>query len=652
MISKILNQLNSSVHQDFNFDRPGGRYEISHYCLVGVLVLVAFYLRIVNLGVPGLSGDEDIMGLAVRGLHETGQSVMPSGMEYRRAILHTYILYYSTLLFGQTEWALRIPSVIAGMLLLIYVFQVGKRFLEPMTNVAAFSLFALAPPLIEISRTARMYVFLVLLLAVFIHFIFKWEREENYINPFFALFFLCIAATFHSLAIFALPVILWPAISTGSARRLTVAIAACIPFLVFYWYFGNWVGAPYPSLEEQPIYVEAARPSLKYINTGSLDWLRWAFGLLATVWLAWMARKHSVIFKNLRVAILACGLLLVLCRYYLPGMYVIVVGALWRRRIGEIVDRPVAISSSIALLVFAIDLVGSFAQAGMNRIAVRTAFEQASPYFWIRTFETFPVPALVVVTMTPFLVMQWRLKPKPPGFAFLVLFALLLPMFAMSTFRWDFASRYLFAFLPLLFIMTAALLQEAAQRCNPQLPQSQRQLGTTIAAALIILTMHPKALYQFARGDTSEMPAHKATANFVAKRPDFEQAVIVAEGSIATHYYLGRLDYRLQYGPQAAKHARVQGGRIEDQYTGAEIIGSGPELRQLLCSSKGTVYVIGDGQVSKSLRNRNRQGGIGDILQGSLVTPIYELLPGPATVWRQNGSCLPARKTDQGSADQ
>lgn len=645
MFSKILNKLSDSVHQEFIFDRPGGKYEISHYCLLAALALVAYYLRIMNLGVPGLSGDEDIMGLAVRGLHESGQPVLPSGMEYRRAIVHTYLIYYSTQLFGQTEWALRIPSVIAGMLLLVFVFRIGKRFLVPMHNVAAFSLFALAPPLIEISRTARMYVFLVLALAVFIYLVFKWERQNNWLNPIAALSVLALAATFHSLAIFALPVVFWPALSTGSPRHLRTAITACLAFLVFYWAFGNWAGAPYPTPEQRPVYVEAINPLAAYSNDGALNGLRWAFIAVSAVWIAWMARGHVSILKNLRVAMLAGGLALVMCRYYLPGAYLILFGALWRRRIDEIFDRPLAVICGLSLIVFGIDLLNSIAQAGINRVALRLTFEEASPYLWIRAVEAFPLPVLITSLVTPLLLIRSKKDTKSPGFALLIIFALMVPMFAMSTFRWDFEHRYMFAFLPLLLILTAAVLQELASVYFPQMTIIRRRFGASISAILIILTMNPKALYQYAVGDTSELPAHKATALFVAATPGFNRAVIIAEDAIATHYYLGRLNYKLQYGPKAAAHAWVREGRIEDQYTGAEIIGSGPELRNVLCASEGVVYIIGDGQASKSGRKRNRDGGIEHILDGPLVTVEYQMLPGPATVWRYEGPC----QTSKGS---
>lgn len=637
MISKILSTLNDSVHQEFNFDRPGGKYEISHYCLLAALALAAFYLRILNLGVPGLSGDEDIMGLAVRGLHESGQPVLPSGMEYRRAIVHTYLIYYSTQLFGQSEWALRIPSVVAGMLLLVFVFRIGKRFLDPMHNVAAFSLFALAPPLIEISRTARMYVFLLLLVAIYINFVLMWEHKKDRRYPLIAMCTLAAAISLHPLAIFVLPIFFWPAIASGCMRKLRTAIFVCVPLLAFYWLFGEWSAAPYPTLEERPVYVDSADLTLKNHSANNLEWLR--FAIIACALFAVLSRTRAALFKNVPAACLFLGVALVVLRYYLPGGYIILVGALWQIREKEVVNRNVVIVAVLALAIFAADLVNSVFQVGVNRAALRITFEKASPYFWVRLLETFPIQTLVLLALSPVSLLKSPKQEKSSGVILLVLAALIFPMFLLSTFRWDFEYRYLLIFAPLLFILSFALLDDAISKNFLSIDQNHRRTGAMIAAILGIASMQPKSLYNYLTGDISNAPAHKLAAEFVASRQDYSRAIIIAEDSIATYYYLGRLDYRLQYLAQAAQYARINNGRIEDQYTGAEIIGTGLRLRDVLCGSKTTVYIIGDGQVSSELRKLNRRDGISEVLDGPLLKSVFEIQPGPAKVWRFSGQC-------------
>lgn len=639
MLANIFNRYAVLIQDNFSFEMPNGEYRAQHYRLLVGLVLLALYLRIINLGVPDLSGDEDIMALAVRGLHDTGQPVLPSGMEYRRAIIHTYLLHASTVLFGQSEWALRFPSVLTGMLFLFFMFHVGKRFLSPSQNIASFALFSLAPPLIEISRTARMYGFMVLFVAIFIFFALKWEKEAGHKTLFAAVLSIAIAITFNPLAIFALPIIFWPAFSSGSLGKFCAAVASCISILVFHLIYGDWVGAPYPRFDERPLYIVAAESPALLGENGDVVLLAKCLLLVSAIAFVLFSKISLTHFKGIRASALIVGVALVAFKYYLPGGYLILTAGLWRRSWNQIFDAKFVLLSTMALFIFTIDLVSHAVQFGDIRDVLRTTLQKSSPFLWIRSFELQPVPIMALLFLSPLMIIKKNSGCKSPGWILLIIFALLAPMFMMSTFRWDFEYRYLLVFIPLAFVLTIALVQSLISECVGVNSKKILLSGTMLAATVTILSMQPMQLLKFLIGDYSGMPGHRAAAEFVAGRDDFNDAIIIAEDSILAYYYLGRLDYRLQYGPKAASYSRILNGRIVDQYTGVPIIGSGPELRNLLCASRSPVYVIGDGQVHRLLRDKNRGGGIAAILTGSMLTPILETDPDLVTVWEYVGSC-------------
>lgn len=64
------------------------------------------------------------------------------------------------------EWALRFPSLLAGVLAVPAAFALGRRFSTPASGVCLAALVAFDPFLIEQARTARMYSGLVLLTLV------------------------------------------------------------------------------------------------------------------------------------------------------------------------------------------------------------------------------------------------------------------------------------------------------------------------------------------------------------------------------------------------------------------------------------------------------------------------------------------------------
>src|SRR5688500_6636321 len=91
-------------------------YQRNHYLAFALLIVIGIFVRFWRLDDVGLHGDEDIMALAARGVVSHGIPVLPSDMVYWRAPALTYLLAGSTILFGDSEWALRFPSALCGSL--------------------------------------------------------------------------------------------------------------------------------------------------------------------------------------------------------------------------------------------------------------------------------------------------------------------------------------------------------------------------------------------------------------------------------------------------------------------------------------------------------------------------------------------------------
>ena len=171
--------------------------------LLTLIVLAGAVIRFWGLGAVGLHGDEKTMALPVMNLVEHGSPLMPSGMFYPRAVGQLYLMAASVLAFGQSEWALRLPSALCGVLLIILAWKVGERFLTPLWNLAFTAAVAFLPSFIEDAQTARMYVFLVTCVAGYMALIFAWERSGRVGYLAAAVVTLLVGIQFHTLAIFA-----------------------------------------------------------------------------------------------------------------------------------------------------------------------------------------------------------------------------------------------------------------------------------------------------------------------------------------------------------------------------------------------------------------------------------------------------------------
>src|ERR1700744_3320797 len=99
--------------------RVGSAESTTTLAILAIIVLVGAVVRFWGLGAVGLHGDEKTMALPVMNLVEHGSPLMPSGMFYPRAVAQLHLMAASVLAFGRSEWALRLPSALCGLLLIV-----------------------------------------------------------------------------------------------------------------------------------------------------------------------------------------------------------------------------------------------------------------------------------------------------------------------------------------------------------------------------------------------------------------------------------------------------------------------------------------------------------------------------------------------------
>ena len=190
---------------------PDARAQAAHLWLLASLVIAGAVVRFWGLGDVGLHGDEETMAMAVRGILIDGRPILPSGMFYPRAMTQLYAMALSVAIFGESEWALRLPSVLCGIALIALAYIVGRRFLRPHWNLAFAASLAFLPDLIIDSQTARMYIFLVTSVMSSLACLFAWERTGRAGWLIGAVVALIIGLDMHLLAVAAVLMFFSPA---------------------------------------------------------------------------------------------------------------------------------------------------------------------------------------------------------------------------------------------------------------------------------------------------------------------------------------------------------------------------------------------------------------------------------------------------------
>jgi 4-amino-4-deoxy-L-arabinose transferase and related glycosyltransferases of PMT family len=151
--------------------------------LLFALTAIGFYLRFNNLGDRSIWFDEAVTSYAAIGLLEHGTPVLPSGIEYTRALLNTYLIALSFNILGISEFSARIVSVIFGTFTIPLVYLLGKELGKRIGLIAALMITFSAFEILW-AREARMYAqfqFFYLLTAYLFYMGLKKDNSKLFL---------------------------------------------------------------------------------------------------------------------------------------------------------------------------------------------------------------------------------------------------------------------------------------------------------------------------------------------------------------------------------------------------------------------------------------------------------------------------------------
>ena len=124
---------------------------------VFLVVAGALAIRLVRLGDTSLDFDEYLHVFAGQRLLQHGRPLLPSGEPYTRALPYTRMVSQSIRWFGTSEAAVRLPSVVCGVGLVLLAGWIAWRWAGAGAAIVVMVLVALDPYCLQMSRVCRMY---------------------------------------------------------------------------------------------------------------------------------------------------------------------------------------------------------------------------------------------------------------------------------------------------------------------------------------------------------------------------------------------------------------------------------------------------------------------------------------------------------------
>ena len=174
--------------------------------LVLLLASAALWIRLDGLqGWDGtLTVDESRLAMAARGVLETGLPRLPSGWVYTRGLLATYLTAPAFAVLGETDFAARLPAVIAGTALIPLAYLLGREVAGRLGGLFVAAMFVGHPSFVVWSRAAWFYALFVALFAAALLCIVRAQRTGHWRDQLLAGLFVGLSAYAHEVGVFLL----------------------------------------------------------------------------------------------------------------------------------------------------------------------------------------------------------------------------------------------------------------------------------------------------------------------------------------------------------------------------------------------------------------------------------------------------------------
>jgi len=626
----------------FEVTLPADRETVLHRVLLFVLLGIGTFVRFWGLGEPGLHGDEDTMAMAAMHIVQDGRPILPSGMFYPRGLTQLYLMAASVQIFGESEWAFRLPSALCGVAVIGLSFLAGRRFLRPNWNLAFAATVALLPDLIQYSQTARMYIFMLAAIAGCLVCIFEWERSNRLGWLIGAVLTLVVGIELHALAVTCVLMFLLPSLLQADRRKFAYELAAACVVMVAYLLIDGWVNTQYPL--PPPDYGADIEATLRHGGAAvrafplSMNIALWVMGAASVFFAVHFGRVvHQRLLSFVATVLLLGALAAQLLLYYHIAALLGVAGSVIAFRYREQRAWRRFVRFALAAAVIALIHVTLLAAAPGSVVKlIGMLVGQPSVWPYARVSELSRIAAVLVLAMTIWGLWRVANRRRVPDYVLLALLGVWIPMFMLGLFRWNLPSRYTAASLLPMLLCAFAFAQHMADALlrRLQMHSAVKPLQGIALVATVVLIIDPiAAKARFGPGSTP-LPDHKGPALFMRTQHLTADDIVLAEDVQEQTYYLGGVDYWLISRKHGRRFVQEVDGVLRDFYTGTPVIDTGAALTELLRRNpERRIFVIGSGENRADDRSEMRGDGIAAVLR-SRFEPVYVGRDDYTTVWR------------------
>jgi|GEM_PF-4299435 len=637
---------------------------------VVLLVAIGLWLRLRNLGALSLMVDEGVEALAIRSILDDGWPDMESGLVYLRFPLFLYVQAAFAALFELNEFWLRFPGILFGAATIPAVYVLGKEIANKPVAAAAATIIALSAWHIDISRYGRPYIALQFFFVLSLLFLYRGflldSRRSRY--AFLCTFLLTVLT--HELGqvliVAFLVALLCPGLSSGTRLRngiwgiglagLMVVVRKLAGFQLpdgIVWasvggddhagflrrIFGS-LGLPLPRLPQLTGFGEAD-PALLILVLGIV-----AGGVMFIVWQAYQTKEWRGAAIAIPVIGLAAAYQVIAAGLLLAVYLAVIVG---RRKLAT--DRTllaVMVVSAITCGLWLVILVTSAGLGIPQALLEMSSFPEIYKYLFRWLIKGWPVLGILFIGASVWLFARLirRDEPRVPMF---LLGSLYFPAIFASVFESSFVPTYIAHLFPVVILIVVVGVWQIGTIIANRLEVARRVPEPAIMGLLLVVLLLVNADFNiasaYAVGDrTYQSERHpvrniitfhrysdlhqdfKGPATYVGRNRHPDDVVAAIGMDYATqiyHFYSGGVDFGISTLEYIDQFGLEADDKIIHYTTGYEYIVGENELRHLLDSYRGRLWILGDLRVLRQGPPLDSAEPLKEVLRDIITDPEF-----------------------------
>jgi len=583
------------------------------------LILSSAYFRTIDLGSPGFWGDEETTSLPAISVAKGQGPYFPSGMEYRRALPHTYVIALSARVFGiDRDFAYRVPSAIFGIATILIMFF-GSRYIFG-TSVALIvtGLLAFSESHILLSRTARMYGPLLFFTLIFSFAALAWIESRRWQHIVSAIFAFLFAATLHLLAVIVLPILIIPfLLNTLRFRAFLQATGLAILLGLGAWVFSStFVSPPYidfkrsGSRQRLESSTDLGNDGLTQVLDFATSWpnsLLIACGVMLGIWLFFsFSRIYSIRDNPITCLAIMLFSISVGLSCFLGSIY----GAAVSLAILLLMVSPVTLNHIKAISIPAAILILVLLAWFLVRVVHDGFIEGAKaslryPFPYLMSYAQI-FPGLIVMFLIGVVDSVFGPTTRQRKFVRILALAFLMPTLGLGVIRDWAPMRYLIPVYPFVLLVATSGIIISCKWVSRRLPRLSHGRPALIAGLVVLSGVlgghglaqaiaHAPANYGRSASTLVAYPDHRAPGCFVRAHLRGDD-IVVAEDALEQYWYVGRVDYWLRNPSDHKVFSYLDEANHQRDIYVASRVTTNAVIESLWAESSRRIWVITSGE--------------------------------------------------------